>query len=131
MGSKKHFIVRTVLLTILIEAITVFNRFVLGLTATRDTASTLGVLTGGVRIHHGYIGLLLIIVAAAIMRRRPAVRRWLLSIGAALVCGGLAFLAMDGVAGDGPLGLRVVVILPFIGAALASIAPFGRKRADG
>jgi len=52
---------------------------------------------------------------------------WRQVIGAVLVCGGLAFLAMDGVAGDGPLGLHVVVILPFIGAALASIAPFGRK----
>jgi len=52
---------------------------------------------------------------------------WRQVTGAALVCGGLAFLAMDGVAGDGPMGLRVVVILPFIGAALASVTPFGRR----
>ena len=89
MSSRKQFIVRTVLLTILIEAITVFNRFVLGLAATRDTASAFGPLTGGIRIHHGYVGLLLVIVAIAVVRRRPAVRRWLLSIGAALVCSDL------------------------------------------
>jgi hypothetical protein len=56
---------------------------------------------------------------------------WRQVIGAALVCGGLAFLAMDGIAGDGPVGLRLVVILPFIGAALASIAPFGRRKPAG
>jgi hypothetical protein len=58
---------------------------------------------------------------------RPA-SSWRQVVGAALVCGGLAFLAMDGVAGDGPAGLRLVVVLPFVGAALASIAPFGKQR---
>jgi len=52
---------------------------------------------------------------------------WRQVTGAALVCGGLAFLALDGVAGSGPLGLRLVVFLPFVGAALASVAPFGSK----
>jgi len=51
---------------------------------------------------------------------------WRQVIGAAFVCGGLAFLALDGIAGNGPLGLRAVVLLPFVGAALANVAPFGR-----
>ncbi len=54
---------------------------------------------------------------------------WRQVTGAALVCGGLAFLALDGVAGSGPLGLRPVVILPFVGAVLASVTPFGRRTA--
>jgi len=55
---------------------------------------------------------------------------WRQVTGAALVCGGLAFLALDGVAGDGPMGLRFVVLLPFVGAALASVTPFGGRVRD-
>jgi hypothetical protein len=50
---------------------------------------------------------------------------WRLVSGAVLICGGLALLALDGVAGRGWLGLRVeVLVLPFAGAALAGINPF-------
>jgi hypothetical protein len=49
-------------------------------------------------------------------------RAWRLVMGAALVCGGLAFLALDGVGGDGLFGLRVgALALPFAGAALAGV----------
>jgi len=48
-------------LTTIIEAITLFFRFGLGLKSTESTASTIGKLTFGIRIHHGYIGLLLLI----------------------------------------------------------------------
>jgi hypothetical protein len=51
----------TLVLTLIIEAITLFFRFGLGLESTRDTASTVGRLTFGIRIHHGYIGLALLI----------------------------------------------------------------------
>lgn len=52
---------------------------------------------------------------------------WRLVGGAALVCGGLSLLALDGIGGDGWLGLRVwVVLLPFVGAALAGVTPIGR-----
>jgi hypothetical protein len=44
----------------LIEGITVALRFGLGLSSTRDTASTIGAMTLGLRVHHGYIGLLLL-----------------------------------------------------------------------
>jgi ABC-type Co2+ transport system permease subunit len=51
--------------------------------------------------------------------------RWRLVSGAILICAGLALLALDGVAGDGWLGLRVVVLfLPFAGAVLAGVNPF-------
>ncbi len=47
---------------------------------------------------------------------------WRLVTGAALVCGGLALLALDGVGGDGLLGLRLFALsLPFVGAVLAGV----------
>lgn len=47
---------------------------------------------------------------------------WRLIPGAILICSGLALLALDGVAGDGWFGLRIVaLLLPFAGAALAAI----------
>lgn len=53
---------------------------------------------------------------------------WRLVTGAALICAGLSLLALDGVAGEGWLGLRVwVLILPFAGAALAGVNPLRRK----
>lgn len=49
---------------------------------------------------------------------------WRLNTGALLICAGLALLALDGVAGDGWLGLRpVVLMLPFAGAVLAGVNP--------
>ena len=54
----------------------------------------------------------------------PAPATWRLVTGAILICGGLSFLALDGVAGDGWFGLRVgVLLLPFAGAALAGVNP--------
>ncbi|NNK99949.1 MAG: hypothetical protein HKO88_12940, partial [Xanthomonadales bacterium] len=50
---------------------------------------------------------------------------WRLVSGAILICAGLALLALDGVAGDGWLGLRLMVLLlPFAGAVLAGVNPF-------
>ncbi len=60
---------------------------------------------------------------------RPAghpVAAWRLLAGSGVACWGLAMLALDGVGGDGWLGLRVVpLLLPFAGAGLAG---FGRRR---
>lgn len=51
-------------------------------------------------------------------------RPWSLVLSAILACGGLALLALDGVTGDGWLGLRTwVLALPFLGAALAGVNP--------
>ena len=53
---------------------------------------------------------------------------WRLVIGAAVACGGLSLLALDGVGGQGWLGLRVwVLLLPFAGAALAGVTPVARS----
>lgn len=43
-----------------IEAITIALRFGLRLESTRDTAASIGMLTLGLRVHHGYIGVLLL-----------------------------------------------------------------------
>ncbi|MBT8056519.1 MAG: acyltransferase [Gammaproteobacteria bacterium] len=56
---------------------------------------------------------------------------WRLIPGAVLACAGLALLALDGVAGEGLLGLKDwVLLLPFLGAFLAGINPF-RKASRG
>jgi hypothetical protein len=53
---------------------------------------------------------------------------WRLIVGSALVCGGLALVALDGVGGDGWLGIRIwVIALPFAGAALAGVNPMRRR----
>jgi len=53
-------------------------------------------------------------------RAGPPPPAWRLVLGAAAVCTGLALLALDGIAGDGWLGLRAwVLALPFAGALLA------------
>lgn len=57
---------------------------------------------------------------------------WRQVTGAAFVGLGLAFLALGGIGGTGPLGLRLwVVALPFVGALLAGINPVrtGRRSA--
>jgi hypothetical protein len=51
------------LFAIAIEAVTVAFRYGLDLESTRDTASTIGQFTFGLRIHHGYIGVFLFILA--------------------------------------------------------------------
>ena len=79
----------SILLTVLIEGVTVYFRFVAGMESTRETASTLGRLTGGLRIHHGYLGGLAILFSAAALRRRPALARWVLVVGIALVASDL------------------------------------------
>lgn len=83
--TPRRVILYAVLLTVLIEGVTALLRFGLHLESSRDTASTVGRLTGGVRIHHGYIGLLAVLIAAAVLRRRPLLGRWLLVAGIALV----------------------------------------------
>ena len=70
--------------TVLFEAVTVLFRFGLGWEWGRDTASTVGHVTFGIRIHHGFIGLLCIVAAWALWRKRPAAARVSLVAGIAL-----------------------------------------------
>ncbi len=56
----------------------------------------------------------------------PSTAAWRLVVGAALVCAGLALLALGGIGGSGWLGLRLwVLLLPFVGAVLAGVLPVG------
>lgn len=56
---------------------------------------------------------------------RPAAV-WLQLAGCVIACAGLAMLALDGVGGDGWLGLRWIPLLtPLIGAGLAGFGPLG------
>ncbi len=49
----------------------------------------------------------------------PPLPAWRLILGSLLVCMGLALVAYGGIAGDGPLGLRIVALIPpFLGAGL-------------
>jgi hypothetical protein len=65
------------------ELITVAFRFGLGMESTRDT-SALAAVTFGLRIHHGYLGVLLLL-AAWPLARRPAWRNALVIVGLTLV----------------------------------------------
>jgi len=65
------------------ELFTVWLRFGLGLQATRDT-SIMGALTCGIRIHHGYVGVL-VILFAHVFARPAGLCNFLLMVGIALV----------------------------------------------
>jgi hypothetical protein len=66
-------------LAILIEAITVGLRFGLKLESTRDTGA-IGAFTFGLRVHHGYIGIFLFLLAWCFPRGvRHAL--WIVAIG--------------------------------------------------
>ena len=69
-------------LTIIIELITIFLRFGLNMKTSIKTAAVVGKWTFGIRIHHGYIGILLIIMA--IFFPAPFVSKWLLITGMSL-----------------------------------------------
>ena len=66
------------------EAITCFSRFGLGYQSTRDT-SWMQHLTFGYRIHHGYIGVVLLVIASFFFPPRDARKNLLLIVGIALV----------------------------------------------
>ena len=75
--SRRAVINWSIGLTLLVEAVTVVLRFGFKLSSTEETASTVGVLTAGIRIHHSYIGIVMLIVAWQLFKRvRPARRLW-------------------------------------------------------
>ncbi len=69
------------------ELLACLFHFGLGMRTTRDTR-WLRTLTFGLRIHHGYLGLVLIVLA--FLCRSSGWRRWCLIIGLALVLSDLA-----------------------------------------
>lgn len=70
--------------TLLLELVTILFRFGFRLQSTRDTAATVGVLTRGVRIHHGYLGVLLVLCAMPLRRHGRLYPRLLVSGNALL-----------------------------------------------
>ena len=69
-------------MTVAIEAFTCILRFGSGLESTKDTAA-IGSFTFGIRIHHGYIGALLL-AAGWFMPAHHRWRPWMLRVGAPL-----------------------------------------------
>ncbi|MFM7059078.1 MAG: hypothetical protein ACKO2P_19380 [Planctomycetota bacterium] len=81
---------RSVLLwTVVLELATLVLRFGFSLESTRDTASTIGVMTAGLRVHHSYLGILLLPVAAWLPRRAGWCERKLSGVAGGLVCSDL------------------------------------------
>lgn len=80
--SPKATVLLTAALTAAIELVTVILRFGLGLESQTDTA-WMAPYTFGYRDHHGYWGILLLVIAA-LVRGRRALRNAFLVIGAAL-----------------------------------------------
>jgi hypothetical protein len=87
-------------LTLLFEGITYLLRFGMGMESTRDTG-VLRVLTFGLRIHHGYVGLVLL-AAAFLVPKGWRLRKWCWRVGAALVASDLIhhFLVLWPITGD-------------------------------
>lgn len=97
---------RTFLLTMLIETISVIFRFGLGLQVTRDT-SVISSFTFGYRIHHGYIGAAIVMLALA-WPSRMIVRDWAIIIGLSLLLSDIAhhFLVLWPLTGNPEFHLR-------------------------
>nr|MBC8355760.1 hypothetical protein [Planctomycetota bacterium] len=74
--SYENPVVQVLGLTLLIELVTVILRFGLQLESTRDTASTIGLLTFGIRVHHGYCGALLVLIAWGLSREAHRLSRY-------------------------------------------------------
>lgn len=93
-------------LTLLMEGLTCFSRFGLGLQSTRDTAA-LKRYTFGLRIHHGYFGVVLVLVAVLVFSE-GSTRNWLLRIGGALFLSDLIhhFLVLWPITGDHQFDLK-------------------------
>lgn len=81
--TLRHIILYSVAMTFLFELLTVVLRFGYSLESTRDTASTVGVLTMGLRVHHGYIGAAMIIMGLLLKTNR-LIANWILITGIAL-----------------------------------------------
>ena len=74
----------TVIITILMELLTIILRFGFKLESSRDTASTVGRLTFGLRIHHGYIGVLMVVVAWCYIEPNTPCYEWFMIVGISL-----------------------------------------------
>ncbi len=113
-----HVLVDGILLTIVFELITVWFRFGRGLSASRTTASV-GRITRGVRIHHGYVGVVIAGGAGAASVFAPPFAEPLLSLAIGLILSDLVhhFLVLWPITGSHEFHLRY----PMDEAALAEV----------
>lgn len=72
------------ILTVLFEGVTLLFRFGLKMESTRDT-NFLSILTFGYRIHHGYIGVLIALLAWLWPDLLSKYSNWALALGLALI----------------------------------------------
>ena len=93
---------KSILLPLIFEGITLLCRYGFRLESTRDTASTVGKLTFGLRIHHGYIGLLILFIFYKWLKDKPGWVQWLAPLGFALIFSDLIhhFLVLWPIEGD-------------------------------
>ncbi len=82
---NKQLIIYSLALTLVFELVTVLLRFGLNLRSSEATASTVGKLTFGLRIHHGYIGVVMVVLSLLFSRTNKPFRQILLITGIALV----------------------------------------------
>lgn len=100
--SNRCLFLWSLLLTVVFEAVTCLLRFGFQLESTADTASTIGLLTAGLRIHHSYVGLAVILWSCWLWERRRRPAFFLLATGMALVSSDLIhhFVVLWIVVGD-------------------------------
>ena len=100
--TGKQIAVWSFMLTAVIELVTVILRFGFKMESTRDTASTIGIITHGIRIHHGYIGVIVLTIALLCFKAQPVLSRWILVAGTALICSDLIhhFLVLWSIVGS-------------------------------
>ncbi len=80
----KYAIPRIIMLTLLFEVIALVCRFVLGLEASVVGRDTIGSLTFNIRIHHGYIGVLMILAGFLWPKEFKSTAIWITIIGVSL-----------------------------------------------
>ena len=76
---------RVFFLTLFIESLTIMGRFGFNFQSTRDTASTIGKITFGVRVHHGYIGILINCIIMFLKKTNPNIKNWIITLGLSLI----------------------------------------------
>eukprot|EP00752_Nemacystus_decipiens_P014115 g12551.t1 len=77
-----------IVLTLFFEAVTILFRFGLKIQATRDTAKYVARWTRGIRIHHGYWGVPLLVLGLALLVTSVGpvlAAAWLTILGLALI----------------------------------------------
>ncbi len=102
-----HVLVDGILLTIVFELITAWFRFGQGLSANRTTAP-IGRITRGVRIHHGYFGVVTAAAAVVASTSAPQFAEPLLSLSIGLILSDLVhhFLVLWPITGSHEFHLR-------------------------